>query len=630
MREPNHLKPANRLVKTERLPMNNSWKGVIGLLLLAVVLLLIFLALKIPNRVQAVGIGTKLPEHLNLTWQHDPKTTQSFTWRTAQGRLGTVVEYMQTSDYSGFPSQSAQHITGTEVPFPSDVGEMLMHEAEAVDLQPGVSYTYRVGSGKDGEWSGPFQFVTAPEEQLPFTFLFVSDTQAAADPTSVSGYGVWGEMLNKALDQQPDARFLLLSGDIVDVGYSQAHWERWFEAAKDKLPGLNMVPTLGNHDVLKTGTKNFRAQFQLPQNGPAGEKELAYSFDYGSVHLAVLNSEGSLSAQAAWLREDMMASELPWKIVAFHRSPYQSHAARASLDVKDAWTPIFDEAGVDLVLTGHDHAYMRSWPLYKGQNVAEGEGTTYVIGGTAGPKFYDMGDYPWMKVKFDDNTQIFSAVTVAKADLTFKVTARDGSSVDSFTIHKPVPGQRYADVTPSHWAYTTIDNLSREGIVNGVEPLRFRPTQETTRAEFTSMLARALHLPASPAAAPFSDVLESDWFQAVVASAVKAGLIQGSGLNHFAPNEQLTRQELAVLLVRAYDSQAQSAVRNRSGTATQLLSFADQTQAAGWAASSIEAALELKLLSGRTESLFAPAAFATRAETARALENLLSLLHQGK
>jgi hypothetical protein len=147
MREPNHLKPANRLVKTERLPMNNSWKGVIGLLLLAVVLLLIFLALKIPNRVQAVGIGTKLPEHLNLTWQHDPKTTQSFTWRTAQGRLGTVVEYMQTSDYSGFPSQSAQHITGTEMPFLSDVGEMLMHEAEAIDLQPGVSYTYRVGSG---------------------------------------------------------------------------------------------------------------------------------------------------------------------------------------------------------------------------------------------------------------------------------------------------------------------------------------------------------------------------------------------------------------------------------------------------------------------------------------------------
>jgi hypothetical protein len=167
-----------------------------------------------------------------------------------------------------------------------------------------------------------------------------------------------------------------------------------------------------------------------------------------------------------------------------------------------------------------------------------------------------------------------------------------------------------------------------------VEPLRFRPSQETTRAEFTSMLARALHLPASPAAAPFSDVLESDWFQAVVASAVKAGLIQGQGSdsNHFAPNEQLTRQELAVLLVRAYDSQqVQSTVRNRSGTTIQQLSsFADQTQAAGWAASSIEAALELKLLSGRTESLFAPAAFATRAETARALENLLSLLHQGK
>ncbi|SFM06561.1 S-layer homology domain-containing protein [Paenibacillus sp. 1_12] len=629
MQEPSRIKSSNRLVKTEHLPFSYRWKGIVGLLLLAVVLLFIFLALKIPNKVQAVGIGTKLPEHLNLTWQHDPKTTQSFTWRTAQGRVGTVVEYVKTSEYVGFPSEGAQQIAGTEVPFLSDVGEMLIHEAEAVDLQPGVSYTYRVGSGKNGEWSGPHQFVTDSNGMQPFTFLFVSDTQAAADPSNVSGYGVWGEMLNKALIQQPDARFLLLSGDIVDLGYSQAHWENWFEAAKDKLPGLNMVPTLGNHDVLKTGTKNFRAQFQLPQNGPVGEKELAYSFDYGSVHVAVLNSEGNLSEQAAWLREDMKASEMPWKIVAFHRSPYQSHAARASLDVRDAWTPIFDEAGVDLVLTGHDHAYMRSWPLYKGQNVAEGEGTTYVIGGTAGPKFYDMGDYPWMKVKFDDNTQIFSAVTVAKEALTFRVTTREGNSVDAFTIHKPVPGQRYMDVTPSHWAYTTIDNLSHEGIVDGVEPQRFRPSRETTRAEFTSMLAKALHLPKGPASTSFSDVQPGDWFQAVVASVVKAGLIQGSDLNHFAPNERLTRQELAVLLVRAYDWQTK-VVRPGTSVNTQLTAFTDHNQVSSWAAASIETALELKLLSGRSENIFAPKEFATRAETAKALDNLLSLFHQGK
>jgi predicted MPP superfamily phosphohydrolase len=618
-KEPSERSPGS--TSTE-LPSRYRWKRVAGLLLLATVLLVIVLALRTPSYVLAVGLGTKLSEHLTLTWQHDPTTTQSFTWRTAPGRDGTVVEYIETVNYMGFPTDIARQITGSEVPFLSDAGEMLIHEAEAVDLQPGVSYTYRVGSGKNGEWNGPHQFVTGPDALKPFTFLFVSDTQAIPNQTTVNGYGIWGEMLTKALAQQPDARFVLLSGDIVDYGYLQEQWENWFDAVRDKLPGINMVPTLGNHDVLKTGTKNFRAQFQLPQNGPMGEMELAYSFDYGSMHMAVLNSEGDLAAQAAWLREDMTASTMPWKIAAFHRSPFQSHSARASLDVRDAWTPIFDETGVDLVLTGHDHAYMRSWPLYKGANVAEGEGTTYVIGGTAGSKFYDMGDYPWIRVKFDENTQIFSAITVARDELTFRVTSRDGGSVDSFTIHKPLPDQRYADVSTSHWAHDTIESLSKEGIVNGIEPGRFHPSQETTRAEFTSMLAKALRLPAA-GASTFTDVQPNDWYHDVIVSAAKVGLVQGIEPKQFAPNGLLTRQELAVLLVRAYDWKAKVAAPI---SGTKLSSYTDRSDAAGWAAPAIEAALELKLLAGRTDSVFAPKELATRAETARALENLLHLV----
>ncbi|NHN29749.1 S-layer homology domain-containing protein [Paenibacillus agricola] len=595
----------------------------IGLVLLAALLGLTLLTLHNPVRVQAVGLGSKQPEHLTLTWQHDPATTQSFTWRTASGREGTVVEYIETATYLGFPDGQAQQIIGTEVPFVSDAGEMLVHEAEAVGLQPNTSYTYRVGSGNNGEWAGPYPFVTGPDPQQPFTFLFVSDTQAIPNQTKVNGYGIWGEMLEKAIAQQPDARFVLLSGDIVDYGYLQEQWEQWFHAVREMLPGINMVPTLGNHDVLKTGTENFQAQFQLPQNGPMGETELAYSLDYGAMHIAVLNSEGNLSAQAEWLREDMAASTKPWKIAAFHRSPFQSHAARASVDVRDAWTPIFDETGVDLVLTGHDHAYLRSWPLYQGENVAEGEGTTYVIGGTAGSKFYDMGDYPWIRVKFDDNIQIFSSVTVAPEELTFAVTSRDGDSIDTFKLYKPVANQRYDDVFPSYWAHDTIESLSKTGIVNGIGSRQFRPSKEATRAEFTSMLAKALQLPSANASS-FADVQSNQWHYEPIGSAAKAGLVQGRDAKHFGPDDLLTRQELAALLVRAYDWKTQQV--SKPTAESKLSIYTDRAEVSGWAISPIEIALELKLLAGRTEHVIAPREFATRAETARALENLLVMI----
>jgi predicted MPP superfamily phosphohydrolase len=601
-------------------PSRYNWRIVTGLLMPAALLVFIMLTLRNPTLTHAAGLGSKQPEHLTLTWQHDPATTQSFTWRTAAGQEGTVVEYIETANYIGFPYYKAQQIIGMEIPFLSDAGEMLIHEAEAVGLQPNVSYTYRVGSGNNGEWSGPHQFVSGPDPLQPFSFLFVSDTQAFPNQSTVNGYGIWSEMLAKALKQQPDARFVLLSGDIVDYGYLQDQWEQWFHAARDMLPGINMVPTLGNHDVLKTGTKNFRAQFQLPRNGPMGEEELAYSFDYGAMHIAVLNSEGDLTSQAAWLREDMAASTRPWKIAAFHRSPFQSHAERASIHVRDAWTPIFDETGVDLVLTGHDHAYMRSWPLYQGENVADGEGTTYVIGGTAGSKFYDMGDFPWMRVKFDDNTQIFSTVSVTQDELAFRVTTRDGSSIDAFKLYKPVYGQRYMDVFPSHWAHDTIESLSKDGIIEGIEPGQFHPSKETTRAEFTSMVAKALQLPAEETSS-FIDVQQNQWHYKAIAAAAKAGLVQGIDSNHFGPDSWLTRQELAALLVRAYEWKTQ---KTPMAGGIRLSQYKDRPEMAVWATPAIEAALELQLLAGRTDILFAPREFATRAETARALENLLA------
>nr|WP_309098518.1 phosphodiester glycosidase family protein [Fredinandcohnia onubensis] len=382
-------------------------------------------------------LGKMTPEQIVLTWEQSPKTTQSFTWRTSPEITESVVQLVEQTAFTSFEAENVQEIKGTSFLHETDLGVKQMHEVDAVNLKPNTTYVYRVGDGTEAGWSESGTFTTEPEEDEAFTFLFTSDTQSIANGTNLNGYGIWGEIFGKSLQEYPHAKFMLLSGDIVDYGDQQIHWEYWFDAAKQYLPNINMVPVLGNHDVIGEGTDNFKAQFQLPLNGPEGEIEEAYSFDYGNLHLAVLNTEGDLEKQAQWLIEDMKNSEKDWKIVSFHRSPYHSHETRGSEDIRKAWTGAFDEAEIDLVLSGHDHAYMRSWPLYDGKIVEEGEGTTYIIGGSAGPKFYEMGDQEWIRVAFDENIQIYSGVTIDGNELTFKVTTRNGENVDAFTMVKP-------------------------------------------------------------------------------------------------------------------------------------------------------------------------------------------------
>jgi hypothetical protein len=568
-------------------------------------------------------LGSSAAEHIVLTWQSDPRTTVSITWRTSPDVRDTVVEYVPSDRFAGFPSPESTVVRGTSFLFTTDLGTMAVHEAQLTGLKPGTSYIYRVGDGRAGHWSEPYRFQTEPGKAEPFTFLFMSDTQAFPNRSAKNGYGIWAEMLGLGLRAFPESRFLLLSGDIVDYGDQQQQWELWFAAAEQMLPSIPLVPTVGNHDVVRSGEENFRAQFQLPRNGPETETELAYSFDYGDMHMAILNTEGDLKAQADWLLRDMRASGKKWKIVAFHRSPYHSHSSRANKDVRDAWTGIFDQAGVDLVLSGHDHVYMRSWPLRGGNVVPDGEGTTYVIGGTGGSKFYDMGQYPWMRVTFDEKIQIVSSVTIDGDRLSMHVLTRDGRVADAFTIVKggaTIPGFR--DLPATHWAYRTIQSLHKAGIVNGVTETSFAPEQPVTRAEFAAMLARAMGWK-QPSAIPniFVDVYPNDWFANDVYTVYEHRIAQGVDDRHFAPKRNITREEMAVMIVNAYELSVPGLASRH--VADQLHRYADRERIASWSAASVNKALHYGLMNGTPDGRFAPERSASRAEAAQVIYRLL-------
>ncbi|URN95126.1 MAG: discoidin domain-containing protein [Candidatus Pristimantibacillus lignocellulolyticus] len=180
----------------------------------------------------------------------------------------------------------------------------------------------------------------------------------------------------------------------------------------------------------------------------------------------------------------------------------------------------------------------------------------------------------------------------------------------------------FTDVPTTHWAYHALKVLSAKHIVSGVSATEFNPSGITTRAEFVAMLTNALGLQASKVNEQFTDVNSSDWFAKDVAAAYDAGLIRGVTDTTFAPDSTITREEIAILMVRAYEyvKGKQTSIENH------LTVLHDHGQISSWASAEVNSAIELGLMKGKSTSIFAPQASATRAETAQVIFNLLNAL----
>ncbi|GGI45545.1 hypothetical protein GCM10008018_12700 [Paenibacillus marchantiophytorum] len=174
----------------------------------------------------------------------------------------------------------------------------------------------------------------------------------------------------------------------------------------------------------------------------------------------------------------------------------------------------------------------------------------------------------------------------------------------------------YNDVTNQHWAFSTIRELSAQHIVNGAVDATFAPGKDISRAEFAALLTRTLGL-SSADTSPFGDVTEKDWYAKEVAAAYKAGIISGNEQRAFEPNRSITREEMAVMLVRAYEHRTGSKLETSSEASS------DASEISDWALPFVNSALQAKLLSGRQEGLFVPDEHTTRAEAAQAIYNLL-------
>ncbi|RTE01410.1 S-layer homology domain-containing protein [Paenibacillus whitsoniae] len=179
----------------------------------------------------------------------------------------------------------------------------------------------------------------------------------------------------------------------------------------------------------------------------------------------------------------------------------------------------------------------------------------------------------------------------------------------------------------THWAKTDVEKLAAKDIVAGVDEQHFAPEKEVSRAEFAALLARAMGLlaTAGEAAAAFSDIQAGDWFAGPVALASTAGLIDGYDDGTFRPLDQVTREQMAVMIQRSMQM-AGHAVEPSNQEAV-LEPFSDQNTIDGWAREAIAGTLERGLMQGVTETNLNPHANATRAQAAVTLSRLLVYLN---
>ena len=172
----------------------------------------------------------------------------------------------------------------------------------------------------------------------------------------------------------------------------------------------------------------------------------------------------------------------------------------------------------------------------------------------------------------------------------------------------------FADVPAMSWAADAIAFVSSHELFNGTGENRFSPDLPMSRG----MLAVVLHnLESNPDQAltgVFGDVDSSVWYAKGVTWAAANGIVSGYGDGRFGPNDNITREQLAVMLWRYAGSP----------TATNKeLNFTDADKASGYALNALCWAVENGIINGYGNGQLGPQGLATRAQVAQMLKNYM-------
>ncbi len=201
-----------------------------------------------------------------------------------------------------------------------------------------------------------------------------------------------------------------------------------------------------------------------------------------------------------------------------------------------------------------------------------------------------------------------SAIAVLFILSTLSPLSANASSMDNY----------YADDLDGHWAIDTMYQLIDADIMKGymnAGVMSAKPNQNITRAEVTALIVRSLDLSTTKKGKTFTDVPERKWYYAPIQTASALGIVNGKSETTFEPEKNITREELATIIVRAFEY-----VESIDFSQGKPADFSDKSSFSQWAIPYINKASAVKLIQG-FNGKFSPKATATRAETSTMLLN---------
>ncbi len=446
------------------------------------VLLPVLLLLSAPSLTSVVAEPDgDLPEQLHLALSGDA-SQMIITWVTATHADGGVEWGRAASDLN----QSAE---GSNHTYDADDWSGVIHDAPMSDLAAGTEYHYRVGDDEAG-WSAVHSFRTSPSDASRVRIGVIADmdeTDAARD--------VVAAMSSADLD------LVLFSGDVsyaydstrfwdeVD-GEEWDDWGRLYERVSAEVPTMFAV---GNHENEEQdgcegcGFKAYLSRVNMPNSSSESDSEFWYSFNFSLFHIISLSSEHDYttgSAQRTWLAADLATADAdreahPWLVVMFHRPMYSSSESGhgSELDLREALESLLVEHRVDLVLTGHDHDYERTYPVNATKPTqtdtnafVDAEAPIHLVVGTGGRILYGgSSSEPTWSASFTSTTHGYGVLELLDRE-SLQFTFYDdehGDVLDVFTL------SRNGSVEPEHTAVPTtgssmLSNLFDHPLIAGL------------------------------------------------------------------------------------------------------------------------------------------------------------------
>jgi hypothetical protein len=403
-------------------------------------------------------------------------------------------------------------VTGNYPTIIDNAANVTYHTVTVTGLTPDTKYYYSIGTSTTVQQvSANNFFTTAPPANTTRKVRIVAfgdcgqESSAANQTASLTAYQNY--LTTNSIDA-PDA-WLLLGDNAYNIGDSTEYTNKFFTpytgSTKNITRNHKLFPSPGNHEYNNSQATadrirrdwHYFSAFTLPQNGECGgvasTKPNFYSFDIGNIHFLSLDSHGMESTDGNsemgtnsattvmknWIDADLAANTKKWVIAYWHHPPYSkgshnSDTETQMINIRTRFVGFLEQRGVDMIISGHSHAYERSYLMknftgnwttfntaapptghrvssttakydgtvggapYKYNSLPLNHGTVYVVAGNAGANNSSLTDFGAYAMPWAIATPGVFYFEVEDNRLDAKMIRSTGAIFDQFTIMKDV------------------------------------------------------------------------------------------------------------------------------------------------------------------------------------------------